>query len=411
MCNMEWKALVDEKNIDTYKAKLSEISDVLLKNAGKTVNIGTMGGKTGIALFFFYYAQLTMEERHVDFAHQLISEIFEEINKDYTIHTFAGGLAGVGWMMEHLVQNDFVEADTDEILESLDPFLQKALTYDIEKGNYDFLHGAVGTGIYFLSRFPKKDSETRLRELVDYLDNLKHEPREIKDAFAWESVLDHEKGTRGYNLSLSHGISSIIVFLGKLLEKGIYTEKVSKLLNGAVNYLLGNELEPGKYNSKFPSWIGSDYPISGSRLAWCYGDLGIGMSLWQAAKAAGNKDWEKKAIETLILTTSRKDPKENSVIDAGLCHGAAGIAHIYNRIYHYTGNEIFKELGLYWLEETMKLSIYEDGYAGYKTWHTEKYGGWVAEAGLLEGVAGVGLMLISMIANIEPGWDRCLFLS
>lgn len=409
---MEWKALVDEKNLDTYKAKLSEISDILLKNAGKVgPNIGTMGGKTGIALFFFYYAQLTMEEKHVDFAHQLISDIFEEINRDYTIHTFAGGLAGVGWMMEHLVQNDFVEADTDEILESLDPFLYKAMTYDIEKGNYDFLHGAVGTGIYFLSRTPKKDSLAHLRELVDHLDKLKHEQPGIKGAFAWESVLDHEKGTKGYNLSLSHGISSIIVFLGKLLEKGIYTEKVSTLLNGAVTYLLSNALDTEKFSSNFPSWIGEGYPVGPSRLAWCYGDLGIGTSLWQAAKAAGNKAWEKKAIETLLHTTKRKDPKENAVIDAGLCHGAAGIAHVYNRIYHYSGNEIFKESALHWLEETMKLAVNEDGYAGYKAWHTEKYGGWVAEPGLLEGVAGIGLMLISMIADIEPGWDRCLFLS
>jgi lantibiotic modifying enzyme len=183
------------------------------------------------------------------------------------------------------------------------------------------------------------------------------------------------------------------------------------LLNGAVNYLLGNTLDPEKYSCNFPSWISTDYPVSGSRLAWCYGDLGIGMSLWQAAQVTGNKAWRKKAIDTLIHTTGRRNPKENAVIDAGLCHGAAGIAHIYNRVYHHTGNEIFKELALHWLEVTMKLAVYEDGYAGYKAWHTEKYGGWVAEAGLLEGVAGIGLMLISMIAEIVPGWDRCLFLS
>lgn len=409
---MEWNVYVEEKTVDTCKAKLAEISEVLLKNAEKAGgNIGSMGGKTGIALFFFYYANLTMEEKYVDFAHQLISEIFEEVNKDYTIHTWAGGLAGVGWMMEHLVQNDFVEADTDEILEALDPFLHKAMIYDIEKGNYDFLHGAVGTGTYFLNRLSKKESADYLKELVDHLDKLKHEPKDIKGAFAWESTLDHEKGSKGYNLSLSHGIAAIIAFLGKMLEKGIYTEKVSSLLNGAVTFLLGNSLDTTEFSSNFPSWIGAEYPIGPSRMAWCYGDLGIGISLLQAARAAGNKEWEKKAVDTILHSTARKDVKENSVIDAGLCHGASGIGHIYNRMYHYTGHETFKESAIYWLEETLKMAVYEDGYAGFKAWHTEKYGGWVAEAGLLEGVAGIGLMLISMISDIEPGWDRTLFLS
>ncbi|MCP5107269.1 MAG: lanthionine synthetase C family protein [bacterium] len=406
---MKWEPLVDEKNIDTYKTKLSEISDVLLKNTEKVKsNIGVMGGKAGIALFFFYYANLTMEEKYVDFAHELITDIFDEINKEFSLHTFAGGLAGVGWMMEHLVKNEFVEADTDEILESLDPFLHKAMIYDIEKKNYDFLHGAVGTGTYFLSRLPKKSAEDNLIELVDHLDkiSLKQE-----HGIAWQSVLDHEKGNEGINLSLSHGISAIIVFLSKLGEQGIYTEKVSTLLEGTVDYLMSQALDPKEFKSTYPSWISEDYPPGQSRLAWCYGDLGVGSALWQAAQSAQNKKWEENALNTLLLTTARKDPKENSVIDVGLCHGAAGIAHIYNRVYQQTGNGTFKESALYWFDQSLKMAVYEDGYAGYKAWHTEKYGGWVSEPGFLEGVAGIGLALISAISDIDPNWDHSLYLS
>ena len=407
---MKWEPLVDEKNAKIYLDKLSEISKVLLeKSDGLGNNIGLMGGKTGIALFFFYYANLTMEEKYVDFAHKLIGDIFDDINKEVSIHTFAGGLAGVGWMMEHLVQNEFVEADTDEILESLDPFLHKAMIYDIEKGNYDFLHGAVGNGTYFLSRSTKKTSVDYLKELVDNLDKIKHEP--APGQFAWESVLDRDKGTKGYNLSLSHGLASIIVFLSKMLEKGIYSEKVSPLLNGAVNYMLAQRLDTSEFRSNFPSWVGQDYTPAHSRLAWCYGDLGIGPSLWQAGRAANNKEWQDIAVNTILHSTGRKDVKENSVIDVGLCHGAAGLGHIYNRIYHTTGHAEFREAALYWLDHTMKMATHEDGYAGYKAWHSEQYGGWQSEAGFLEGITGVGLMLISFISDIEPKWDECLYLS
>lgn len=409
---MKWCSIVDEKNTKAYLDKLSEISDILLKNTEKlNGNIGIMGGKAGIALFFFYYARLTMEEKYVDFAHQLINEIFDEINKEVSIHTLAGGLAGVGWIMEHLVQNDFVEADTDEILESLDPFLHNAMIYDIEKGNYDFLHGAVGCGAYFLSRLGKKEAEGYLKELVDHMDKIKQTFADKNDAIAWRSVLDHETGMEGFNLSLSHGLASIIVFLAKLREKGIYTEKVSPLLDGAIRYMLAYKLDTSKFQSNFPSWIGEDYSPAHSRLAWCYGDLGIGAALWQAAQSTGNKEWEDVALKTLLHSTCRKDVRENVVIDAGLCHGSAGIAHIYNRMYQHTGVAAFKESALYWLEQTLKMATHEDGYGGYKAWHTEKYGGWLAEPGLLEGVAGIGLMIISILSDIEAHWDQCLFLS
>ena len=409
---MKWHSILDEKNAKAYQDKLSEISDIFLNKTGKIdSNIGIMGGKSGIALFFFYYANLTMEEKYVDFAHQLINDIFDEINKEASLHTLAGGLAGVGWMMEHLVQNDLVDADTDDVLESLDPFLHKAMIFEIEKGNYDFLHGAVGLGTYFLYRLAKKESEVYLKELIDHMDKIKHKFDDLNDAIAWRSVLDHEKGTQGFNLSLSHGLASIIIFLAKLLEKKIYTEKVSPLLDGAVRYILANKLDTTKFQSIFPSWIGEGYEPMNSRLAWCYGDLGIGVALWQAAKCTGNKEWEDEALKTLLHSAERKDVRQNAVIDAGLCHGAAGIAHVYNRIYHYTGIDTFKDSALYWADLTLKLSTYEDGYAGYKAWHTEKYGGWMPEPGLLEGIAGIGLMFISMISDIEPCWDQCLYLS
>ncbi|MCP4157109.1 MAG: hypothetical protein GY757_55875 [bacterium] len=170
-------------------------------------------------------------------------------------------------------------------------------------------------------------------------------------------------------------------------------------------------MEPGKFLSTFPSWVGDDYPPLESRLAWCYGDLGMGVALWQAGKIAGNKEWEEEAVEILLKTTERREPKQNAIVDAGLCHGAAGNAHIYNRMYINTGNEAFKEAALYWLDLTLKMAVYEDGFAGYKVWHTEEYGGWQNENGFLEGIAGIGLAIFSFVSELEPKWDYSLYLS
>jgi len=407
---MKWEILINGEKTEPYKKKLAEIAECLVEHTGELKeNIGLMGGKIGVALFYFYYAKYLGEDKFADYAVDLISEVFDVINNDFTYHTHAGGLAGIGWTVEHLAQNEFIDTDTNEILADLDPYLHKAMIFDIQNGNYDFLHGAVGNGVYFLSRKNNEKSKEYLKELIDEMEKVSH--KDDDNARKWLSTLNIEEGTKGYNLSLSHGIASIIVFLGKVLETGIYDEKVSLLLNGAVKYLLKHRLDRKKFNSNFPSWIREGEPLNQSRLAWCYGDLGIAISLWQAAQSAKNKEWEKIAADVLLDSTARRDLKENAVIDVGLCHGSAGIMHIYNRAYHYIDNDTFKETTLYWAEKILDMAVYEDGYAGFKAWHTEKYGGWVSEAGFLEGISGIGLALISLIADIEPKWDRTLFIS
>jgi lantibiotic modifying enzyme len=407
---MTWEILIKDEQTKPYTDKLAEISECLLKNTDKLENnIGLMGGKIGVALYFFYYARLCGEDKYADYAVDLISGIFDVINNDFTYHTHAGGLAGIGWSIELLAQNEFIDTDTNEVLEALDPYLHKTMIYDIQSENYDFLHGAVGNGTYFLSRLSNPKAKEYLEELVDELDKISQKDED--GAIKWSSILDRETGKKGYNLSLSHGIAAIIAFLGKVVEAGIHKEKASRLLKGAVQYLLKYKLDREKFASNFPSWISEEDPLTQSRLAWCYGDLGIGTSLWHTARSVGNKEWEKIAGDVLLDSTSRRDIQQNAVIDAGLCHGAAGIMHIYNRAYHYTGNEVFKETALYWAEQTLKLAKFDDGYAGYKAWHTEKYGGWQPEAGFLEGVTGIGLAFISMISDVEPAWDRSLYLS
>ncbi len=408
---MEWQKIIDETQTLGYTKKLSEIADVLLKETKemRTDRIDLMGGKTGIALFFFYYARFTGKEEYYDRGMSLLNEIFDNINESDVYHTFAGGLAGIGWAVEHLAGSDFIEADSNEILEDVDPFLRNMIVAEIEQANYDFLHGALGIGVYFLDRTGNKKSVEYLAELVDGLDKIGI--KETDGAIKWESVLMQEENLRGFNLSLSHGISSIIVFLAKAIEMDIKKEKAAGLLDGAVKYLLQQELKPGKYLSLFPSWAADGHEPTHSRLAWCYGDLGNGLAFWQAAAGTGEKKWRDKAVEIMLHTAKRKDMKENMVIDPGLCHGAAGIAHVFNRMYQQTGIEIFKETALYWYEQALKLAFNKDGYAGYKVWRTQKYGGWTRELGFLEGIAGIGLAFISLLSDGEPRWDRALLMS
>jgi hypothetical protein len=133
--------------------------------------------------------------------------------------------------------------------------------------------------------------------------------------------------------------------------------------------------------------------------------------LWLVSQAAGRKDWEKKALEILLFGTKRRDAAAEAVLDAGLCHGAAGIAHIYSRLFFSSGIKAFKETAEYWMEQVFKMAAFEDGLAGYKQRVSNQKGTWVNSAGVLDGIAGIGLALIAAISDTEPKWDECLLLS
>jgi len=408
---MNWNTLYGEfsEKKEYVLKKLIQIEKILREKSSK-IDIGNslMGGKMGVALFFFYYAKLVNKQKQYDLGLELLSSVFEKINEGFSYHTHAGGLAGIGSLIELLLKHDFLEADTNELIGGLDNYLYKLMIHEIKTGNYDFLHGALGIGFYFLKRISNPKSREYLTEFVHELESI---ATKDEQGTRWISVLNKENKTQGFNLSLSHGLASIIVFLSKLYKEGIAKEKVHFLLESSVRYLLNQKLDTSIYMSNFPSWISETEPSTYSRMAWCYGDLGIGAALWLAGKNVQNEEWKEKAIEILLNTTLRKNDKDTGVLDSGLCHGTAGIAHIYNRMYNFTGRKEFKDSAIYWFNKTLEMAVHKDTLSGYKTFRTEKIGGPYEEFGFLTGIAGIGLAMISAISDIEPSWDEVLLLS
>jgi len=323
---MTWTTISNNELKRKLESKTSEIADVLLNMPLESIeSISLMSGKTGIALFLFYYAKFSGDKKCYHHAQLLISSIFDEINSGKTYYTFAGGLAGIGWTINHLNQYKLFETYDDDPLSDIDQFLYNMMMMEIRSGNYDYLHGALGVGLYFLKVLNEKRSRS-LKKLINELD--KNSSKTENGGICWISSMTHDKEEKACNLGLSHGIASIIAFLGKAYAKNISKEKTGKLLSGAVNFLLRNEQDISKKLSYFPNWAVKDGNPQPSRLAWCYGDLGIASALFSAAKSTSNKVWEEKALEILRYSTKRTNLIENAVKDAGLCHGTAGIAHI-----------------------------------------------------------------------------------
>ncbi len=370
--------------------------------------VSLLAGKTGKALFY----SVLSSNRYQSILEQLCviyDNIAHEIS-NIQHYSYCNGLAGIGWFYQFMNDEGYFENDTNVLLEDFDLYLATVLKLLMEENDTDFLHGATGIAYYFYCR--SKDNPKANDVLRGYVNALakivETEGNSIKLA-----AKDFKTKETIYNISLSHGMSAVVSVLARIYTiEALRTGQLEQLIEGMVNYILAQEIDKDKHGSFFPNWaIESTSPMYGSRLAWCYGDLGIGITLYQVGRIMYRKDWMDKALEVLVYAaTKRRDLQKNLVMDACLCHGTAGIGQIFYRMWWDTRIPEFKNAADYWFAETLKMAKFEDGLAGYKTWQGAERG-FRNEYGLLEGIAGIGLALTSYTYEMEPTWDRCLLLS
>ena len=319
--------------------------------------------------------------------------------KNEIIYSFCNGVAGLGLSLKYFEERDINEASVQYFIKGITPLLYKQMIVLMKSGKYSFLHGAIEIAHCCY----KNEHESLL--LDDFLDELSYVSIKTCNGVAWYST-SREKDIilNVINLSLSHGLAGIFFFMRKICT----LDTVLPLLRDSVRFIINQQQDQTIYNVCSPTIVSEILNYRKSRFVWCNGDLGTAYSFMSASNILNNNEYRDIDLKVLLHCTQRNDIKKDFVQDAGVCHGSAGIAHIFNRVYQTTGDDDFKEAALYWLDDCINKSCFNDGLAGYKVWR--KYV-WITIKGILEGIAGIGLVLLAAISDIEPDWDECLLLS
>lgn len=393
---------------ENIELKINEIYKEIKKDNSSIISL--MGGKMGGIIFLHQLFKINPTIEILTTLNSTIENSFSKINE--INHTsFASGLSGLGWAYNYLSKCNTLTSDIEPFLLQVDEVIENSLDKMIKSNDYDFLHGAIGHSVYLFGR----NNYKLLSKIVNEIDNSAIKG---KNGYCWISnfiISENMPSKEVYNISLSHGSSAIIVFLSKFLnlksDDVVSINKAKHILREAVKFILSCKMN--NLYSIFPSIceIKNYTEKRSSRLAWCYGDLGISIALWQAGNVLQDDNIKQEAINTCLHSTNRKTEENTMIIDTGICHGSSGVAHIFNKMYDYTGKEDFKNAANYWIEKTLKMATFEDGLAGYKKYQGTTSEKWQIDYGLLEGIAGIGLVLLSHISEEKPSWDECLLLS
>jgi hypothetical protein len=369
------------------------------------------GGAAGLAVLFAYLAPFGKVVEAA--AGRWLDRAIDAVSGAPVPASLYGGLTGVGWATAH-VRRLLPGLAREDISDEIDETLLEHLGGPPWQKEFDLVTGPVGFGVYALDRLPRPAAVGCLERVIDYLaEKAEHRPEGVTwwTDPAWlipETRAQHPRGH--YDLGVAHGVPGVIALLGCACAAGVAESKARPLLDGAVRWLLAQQMTEGP--AAFSSFAGPDITPAPARLAWCYGDLGLAVSLLWAARCVGEADWEQAALAVARRAAGRR-PEQSGVVDAGLCHGAAGVAHLFNRLFQATGEERFAEAARFWFERTLALRQPDRGVAGYLSRSPGEDGAltWLAEPGLLTGAAGIALALLAAASAVEPAWDRMLLAS
>ncbi len=392
-----------QKQLPPY---LSKISDQLLAHFQEVPGMGLHAGKSGIALFFAYYARFTGEEKYLDQSMSIISECTASLEHGLDMYSLCGGLAGLAWTISHLSKEAFFEVNLEENLAFIDEFLEKQAVLDILQNQYDFLHSGLGVGVYFLERYPDKRSAVALTKIVDALETVMVEDEGLK---TWQDHFSSERGKLCFNLGFAHGTPSIVAFLAQLKYQGFAHDKLEDMLTQSVSWMLRQHLPAGAA-SCFPNRKKDGrLEETHSRLAWCYGDPGLVSALWLAARAMGNTDWDSQATAILRHAAARRQDTAR-MHDASFCHGGAGASHIFRRFHRHTGIPELEEAADFWLDDVLQNPDYAKADGLWQFWKGDTET-WANDYSLLQGLAGIGLAMMAALDEDLSDWDRSFILS
>lgn len=365
---------------------------------------GLLGGDFGSVCFMYHYSRIN--NRYENIADCMLDRVLQSARNNPTISTYCNGIAGLGIGLKMLEDEQFVDGVSDS-LSDFDRNLYIAAIGQMKTRNIDFLHGLTGIGLYFTMRHEHDGSNSEiLAEIVKYLDLIRTDGLDHNNNPTVKWILAEKDHDKSINISMSHGMSSIGILLSRILQQHLSPEIdriIVRLLVGIKNYILAQRIDPLIYGSWFPSFPAEvSSKITGSRLGWCYGDLGIGIALIKIAEAIADTGLREWSVDMLRWNaTERRQLSKSYIFDAEMCHGASGVGLIYRYLHTLTGEQAFIDAADYWRDMILNRFAYKSGnYMTFPTYNSLNHTHTI-EMSILSGIAGIGMFLMHQDAFLN----------
>ncbi|GAA4832428.1 hypothetical protein GCM10025787_09690 [Saccharopolyspora rosea] len=306
-----------------------------------------------------------------------------------------GGAAQAGWTAIHLSGFHGGQATG---LATVDKIALRWIRQYPAERNVDLPMGLLGLGVYGLAH-PSEDARRTLTGAVldaldDRLERDEH-GRFLRSTPAVSTLVGPVVTQR--DTGVAHGNAGLVSYLASVAMSDLdLHDRAQAMLSDTVEWLLRQRSDVD--GSVFPQSVEHRYVPA--RSAWCYGDPGIALALLVAAEATGSTEIAAVAAETARTAIEREHARAR-VVDACLCHGAAGLCWFARRVRDDFGLPEAEDYARHWLDR-----IREERAAG--PLHYLAHDGMRRDHSFLEGDLGVALALLHLATGAPPLWEERL---
>lgn len=332
--------------------------------------------------------------------------IFESSNNGRFYGKFK---VSVDTFLKHLVQEKFKKIHSNE----------NTMMFD-----YDTIQGLSGILNYMLiDTLNQKFFSQQIKDILNYFVKLskKYKYKDI-DVPYWRIssenlFLEEERDLfpdGAINLGVSHGISGPLIVMSKAYESNVKVPGLEEAIL-SISELLISSLDT-KHNN-WPSMIDirklneTNTVFEESRDAWCYGRPGVSFALLKASQAL--KD---KTLLNIACTTMKSGIySEIGLVSPTFCHGYIGVSYIYKKFYESTKVDAFDQESKRLMTEV--ISYYDENLPfGFPNWEhnindqNQQEMKMINTIGILDGVTGILLSLLSMLGDKKTNWDAVFLL-
>jgi hypothetical protein len=389
-------------------------------------------GAAGLAVCFAYLGEGLAEPRHEATARRLLDQALTMAEGEPMPPSLHGGLVGIGWAASHLSAR-LPWTDLEATLAEIDETVCDYLAQPVWQEDYQLSSGLVGLGVYGLERLqvarpesakgvrtqagtPFEDSVRATQCLERVVGHLLATAEHKPDGATWWtgpqrlSLHALKKMPDGAHVvGLGEGVSGVIALLARACAAGVAVEQARPLLDEAARWVLAQEAPDGPPEG-FPYAIRPNRPQRNwTRSSWAHGDPGVAVALLAAARCVGEPAWEERALTAALRATTRP-PERTRIFDAGLLAGAAGLGHLFNRLYQATGEPRLADRSRFWFERALQMRQPGHGIAGYAARLPDENDveRWWDDPGIIIGAAGIALALLSAAMPLDQSWDRMM---
>lgn len=309
-----------------------------------------------------------------------------------------GGAAGLGWLAARIGASLGVDIGGMGVVDEVS---NKTLIDVMSIADVDLPQGPLGFAVYGLAHPNAEAGEALVNQVLQLMDDESE-----RDEYGVFWRLD-DQGPRAHlrpetvgsrDLGVAHGQAGAVAILSSIVRAGVgATDHAVRLLRDSTDWLIAQRLDNGVSHFAHCAELRDET----SRDAWCYGDPGTALVLYQAG-AVLEDSWVLAVAREVAESVVTRDPESSTVIDASVCHGSSFLAFLAHRLRDCDPSIDADAFGEYWRDSA--VAEIEAGPLTYPVSLTER----TTRTNFLEGDVGVALALLATISPIPPVWTDLL---